>query len=141
VRDPLFATLRAGSRPNPYFRLKKMFKRKNSGQSLNQVSGFEVNEMSQEKDILRQKFSSDPNKYYRVALFAELGYERRQCPSCRRYFGHLILHERIAPSSLAKNTGSLEVHQPGRNLSMWRHGRQSQTSLQETDTRKYRGIL
>ena len=31
------------------------------------------------KDILRKKFSSNPKKYYKVELFDELGFKRKQC--------------------------------------------------------------
>jgi len=39
-----------------------------------------------DKQVLRQKFSSDPDRYYRVALFDQLGYIRKKCPSCEGYF-------------------------------------------------------
>ncbi len=42
--------------------------------------------LSSEKDILRQKFSQEPDRYYRVALFNELGFVRKLCPSCSMYF-------------------------------------------------------
>ncbi len=42
--------------------------------------------MSSEKDILRQKFSSEPDKYYKVALFDELGYVRKKCSNCGRHY-------------------------------------------------------
>ncbi|MGI0091946.1 MAG: alanine--tRNA ligase-related protein, partial [Nitrososphaerales archaeon] len=42
--------------------------------------------MPQEKELLRKKFSAEPDKYYRVAIFTELGFQRKQCPSCGSYF-------------------------------------------------------
>ncbi len=39
-----------------------------------------------EKDILREKFSSDPKRYYEVDLFRREGHERRKCISCGRFF-------------------------------------------------------
>lgn len=39
-----------------------------------------------QKDVLREKFSSDYKKYYEVALFRERGYERRKCTNCGRFF-------------------------------------------------------
>ncbi|MDG6999639.1 MAG: hypothetical protein JRN15_11040, partial [Nitrososphaerota archaeon] len=42
--------------------------------------------MPQEKELLRRRFSADPDKYYRVALFEDLGYVRKQCPKCGGFF-------------------------------------------------------
>lgn len=42
--------------------------------------------MASEKDLLRRKFSSDPDKYYRVELFDKLGFVRKQCVNCQRFF-------------------------------------------------------
>jgi alanyl-tRNA synthetase len=39
-----------------------------------------------EKEALRQKFSAEPNKFYKVELFEKLGFARKQCVNCRRYF-------------------------------------------------------
>ncbi|MCX8191228.1 MAG: alanine--tRNA ligase-related protein, partial [Nitrososphaerales archaeon] len=39
-----------------------------------------------EKDRLRLKFSSDPEKYYQVELFIKEGFIRRQCPKCGKYY-------------------------------------------------------
>jgi len=38
------------------------------------------------KELLRKRFSAEPDKYYRVKLFEEAGFLRRQCPSCGGYF-------------------------------------------------------
>jgi alanyl-tRNA synthetase len=37
------------------------------------------------KEIL-EKFSSDPDRYYKVKLFEEKGFERKSCATCHRYF-------------------------------------------------------
>ncbi len=37
------------------------------------------------KDLLRTRFSSDPDKHYRVRLFEEQGFERKRC-NCGRWF-------------------------------------------------------
>ncbi|MEM7817557.1 MAG: alanine--tRNA ligase, partial [Candidatus Aenigmatarchaeota archaeon] len=37
------------------------------------------------KDAVRARFSAEPDKYYRVALFDELGFQRRQC-ACGKWF-------------------------------------------------------
>jgi alanyl-tRNA synthetase len=42
--------------------------------------------LASEKDILRKKFSSEPNKYYRVKLFDDLGFVRKECVNCGRFF-------------------------------------------------------
>ncbi len=39
-----------------------------------------------EKNELLREFSADPDRYYRVDLFEEHGFDRRQCARCRRYF-------------------------------------------------------
>ena len=39
-----------------------------------------------EKDILMEKFSSDPERYYEVELFRSKGFERKKCTSCGRFF-------------------------------------------------------
>jgi alanyl-tRNA synthetase len=38
------------------------------------------------KELLRERFSSDPDKYYRVRLFDELGFVRKKCPKCGLFF-------------------------------------------------------
>jgi alanyl-tRNA synthetase len=37
------------------------------------------------KEILK-KFSAEPDRYYRVKLFQEQGYERKSCAKCHRYY-------------------------------------------------------
>lgn len=38
------------------------------------------------KDAVRTRFSAEPDKYYRVALFDEQGFKRKQCERCGRWF-------------------------------------------------------
>lgn len=38
------------------------------------------------KDELTSIFSSDPDRYYRVRLFDELGFERQRCNKCSKFF-------------------------------------------------------
>ena len=38
------------------------------------------------KELLRERFSAEPDKYYRVKLFDELGFERKKCKSCGSFF-------------------------------------------------------
>ena len=42
--------------------------------------------MPTEKELLRQRFSSDADKYYRVELFNQLGFVRKKCPNCQGHF-------------------------------------------------------
>ena len=42
--------------------------------------------LSNDKDLLRKRFSAEPDKFYRVALFNELGFLRKQCPKCGGFF-------------------------------------------------------
>ena len=41
------------------------------------------------KDKLHEKFSSQPDKYYKVELFAEEGFKRQKCNVCGKYFWSL----------------------------------------------------
>ena len=38
------------------------------------------------KDLLRERFSAQPDKYYRVKLFDEVGYIRKKCSNCGSFF-------------------------------------------------------
>lgn len=49
------------------------------------------------KDLLRERFSADPDKYYRVKLFDELGFLRRKCLSCGNYFWTLDSGRTLCP--------------------------------------------
>ena len=40
----------------------------------------------QNKDVLRRKFSSKPDTYYKVELFDREGYKRHKCGSCGKFF-------------------------------------------------------
>ncbi|MEM2760287.1 MAG: alanine--tRNA ligase [Nitrososphaerales archaeon] len=47
-----------------------------------------------EKDDLVAKFSSEPDKYYRVELFDKLGFERQRCSNCGGHFWALASRDR-----------------------------------------------
>ncbi|MFQ5940694.1 MAG: alanine--tRNA ligase [Nitrososphaerales archaeon] len=47
-----------------------------------------------EKQELIARFSSDPDKYYRVELFEKLGFERKKCSNCGGHFWALVSRER-----------------------------------------------
>lgn len=38
------------------------------------------------KDEILAKFSSEPDRYYKVRMFAEQGFERKSCVACKRFF-------------------------------------------------------
>lgn len=61
--------------------------------------------MKNSKEILRKKFSHDPNKYYKVRLFDELGFMRRKCPSCGKYFWTLNNEQKNCPDQPCTNFG------------------------------------
>lgn len=54
------------------------------------------------KELLR-KFSSDPDRYYRVSLFEEKGFVRRRCKSCGKYFWTLIPDSDTCPDQPCSN--------------------------------------
>jgi alanyl-tRNA synthetase len=49
------------------------------------------------KELLRERFSSDPDKYYRVKLFDELGFSRKKCVNCCEFFWTLDQNRTICP--------------------------------------------
>jgi alanyl-tRNA synthetase len=49
------------------------------------------------KDLLRQRFSADADKYYRVKLFDELGFMRKKCPNCGNFFWTLQTDRVVCP--------------------------------------------
>ncbi len=50
------------------------------------------------KDLLRERFSSNPEKYYEVETFREKGYERKRC-KCGRWFWTLDPDRETCPDS------------------------------------------
>ena len=38
------------------------------------------------KEELRKDFSKNPERYYSTKLFKKEGFERKQCPECKKYF-------------------------------------------------------
>jgi len=51
------------------------------------------------KDKLKKKFSADPDKYYHVALFDELGFTRKQCEKCAAWFWTLQSDRTVCPNT------------------------------------------
>lgn len=54
------------------------------------------------KDVLRARFSADPEKHYMVDLFRESGYRRKQC-SCGRWFWTLDPERTTCPDPPCQN--------------------------------------
>ncbi len=50
------------------------------------------------KRELLEKFSSEPDRYYRVSLFDELGFIRKKCRTCGRYFWTLEESREVCPN-------------------------------------------
>lgn len=50
------------------------------------------------KENLKQIFSKDPDKYYRVALFEKFGFKRKQCSECGTFFWTLSGDAKLCPS-------------------------------------------
>lgn len=50
-----------------------------------------------DKDVLRVKFSKDPERYYEVDLFKREGFIRKQCSKCSRFFWTLQQDREICP--------------------------------------------
>jgi len=51
---------------------------------------------------LRKKFSREPDRYYRVKLFDELGFVRKQCKKCGKFFWTLADRETCPDSTCQK---------------------------------------
>ncbi len=62
------------------------------------------------KEIL-EKFSSDPDRYYKVKLFADAGFERKSCAKCKRYFWTLDEERTLCPDD-GKDTYSFIGNPP-----------------------------
>ncbi len=60
---------------------------------INSVNVVASNELS-EKDELVARFSSEPDKYYRVELFDKLGFVRKKCTNCEGHFWSLDSREK-----------------------------------------------
>ena len=49
------------------------------------------------KSEILEEFSADPDRYYKVDLFEEHGFERKSCTKCRRYFWTLEQGRELCP--------------------------------------------
>ncbi|MDG6994801.1 MAG: alanine--tRNA ligase [Nitrososphaerota archaeon] len=59
--------------------------------------------MSREKELLRKRFSSEPDRYYRVELFKNQGFIRKLCPTCGGYFWTLDESRTHCPEQPCQN--------------------------------------
>lgn len=50
-----------------------------------------------DKEEILAKFSSEPDRYYKVKLFAEQGFERKSCSVCKRFFWTLESQRKTCP--------------------------------------------
>ncbi|MEM3267194.1 MAG: hypothetical protein QXR69_00715, partial [Conexivisphaerales archaeon] len=50
------------------------------------------------KDTLKELFSKDPDRYYRVRLFDKEGFIRKRCRECGNFFWTLIGDKELCPS-------------------------------------------
>jgi alanyl-tRNA synthetase len=57
------------------------------------------------KERLKRDFSAKPDKYYRVKLFRERGFERRKCPKCGSYFWTLDKDRKVCPNPPCERYG------------------------------------
>jgi alanyl-tRNA synthetase len=55
------------------------------------------------KEKLKLEFSRNPDRYYRVRLFDELGFARRKCQKCGSYFWTLDPERKICPNPPCEN--------------------------------------
>ncbi|MGB9002653.1 MAG: alanine--tRNA ligase, partial [Nitrosotalea sp.] len=53
-----------------------------------------------DKGQILAKFSSDPNRYYKVALFEKEGFKRKSCSKCGRYFWVLDDGQNLCPDHI-----------------------------------------
>jgi alanyl-tRNA synthetase len=49
------------------------------------------------KDMIKERFCAEPNRYYKVSLFDEWGFRRKQCKKCKKWFWTLNEDQTICP--------------------------------------------
>ncbi len=50
-----------------------------------------------DKNEILKKFSAEPDRYYKVKLFEEQGFERKSCSKCSRYYWTLNANRNNCP--------------------------------------------
>ncbi|MGI0069532.1 MAG: alanine--tRNA ligase, partial [Nitrosopumilaceae archaeon] len=56
-----------------------------------------------DKEQILAKFSTDPDRYYKVALFENEGFVRKSCAKCKRYFWTLDTNQNFCPDDSENN--------------------------------------
>ena len=64
--------------------------------------------MAMDKDAIRQKFNADPARYYKVKLFDEEGFKRKQCTNCGKFFWTLEEERKVCPDPPCTAYGFIE---------------------------------
>ena len=65
--------------------------------------GHSENFSKMDKGQILAKFSSDPDRYYKVALFENEGFVRKSCAKCKRYFWTLDINQNFCPDDSENN--------------------------------------
>lgn len=68
------------------------------------------------KEALKQKFSSDPTRYYQVELFTKLGFKRKRCKTCGSHFWTLNTSRENCPQQPCEQYGFLGSPPTSRRL-------------------------
>jgi alanyl-tRNA synthetase len=56
-----------------------------------------------DKEQILAKFSADPDRYYRVSLFAKEGFQRKSCLKCQRFFWTIDNEQNLCPEDAENN--------------------------------------
>ncbi|TLX69410.1 MAG: alanine--tRNA ligase, partial [Thaumarchaeota archaeon] len=56
-----------------------------------------------DKEQILAKFSANPERYYKVALFENEGFVRKSCAKCKRYFWTLDINQNFCPDDSENN--------------------------------------
>ena len=65
--------------------------------------GHSENFSKMDKKQILTKFSADPDRYYKVALFENEGFVRKSCVKCKRYFWTLDINQNFCPDDSENN--------------------------------------
>jgi len=73
--------------------------------------GHSENFSKMDKGQILAKFSADPDRYYKVALFENEGFVRKSCAKCKRCFWTLDINQNFCPDD-SENNYSFIVNPP-----------------------------
>ena len=65
--------------------------------------GHSENFSKMDKEQILAKFSANPERYYKVALFENEGFVRKSCAKCKRYFWTLDINQNFCPDDSENN--------------------------------------